>query len=162
MSQTVSGIFNNRSEAQRAVDGLLAAGFGQADISVLMSDSTQGREFNVTPATKAPEGAVAGATAGSVLGGIVATLVAVGTLVIPGVNLVAAGPVVAALAGVGAGGAVGGLVGGAVGAGIPEHEAAMVAEKVASGGILVGVVTLPDRAKLAAEVLRTSGGHHVH
>jgi len=158
MSKVVTGVFENRPAATAAVDALLAAGFGQADISVLMSDSTQGREFNVETHSKAAEGVTAGVTAGGVLGAIAATLVAIGTIVIPGAGLVAAGPILAALAGAGAGGAVGGLLGGLVGMGIPEHEAKLMAERVAQGGILVGVMAHEDRAKLAQETLRGAGG----
>ena len=161
MSKIVSAVFDNRVAASAAAEGLLTAGFGQADISMLMSDSTQGREFNVEVNSKAPEGATAGAAAGGVLGAIAAALVALGILIIPGLNLVAAGPIVAAFAGAGAGGAVGGLLGGLVGMGIPEHEAKMMAERLAQGGILVGVLSHDDRAKMAQEVLRNNGGAHV-
>jgi len=161
MGKIVSAVYDNRATAVAATDALLAAGFGQADISVLMSDSTQGREFNVAVTTKAPEGASLGAAAGGVLGAIVATLVALGDLVIPCISLVAAGPIVAALAGAGAGGTLGGLMGAMVGWGMPEHEARLMAERVAQGGILVGVQTHADRAKAAQEVLRSCGGSHV-
>jgi hypothetical protein len=161
MSKIVSAVFENRVAATHAVDGLLSAGFGQADISVLMSDETQGREFGVEVHSKAPEGVAAGATAGGILGALAATLVALGLVVIPGVGLVAAGHLVAALAGAGAGGAVGGLLGGLVGLGIPEHEAKMMAERIAKGGILVGVLAHPDRVKQADEILRSVGGLHL-
>ena len=158
MSKTVSAVFENRVAADHAVEGLRAAGFGPADISVLMSEDTQGREFGVEVNTKAPEGATAGATAGGVLGALAATLVALGIVVIPGMGLVAAGPIIAAFAGAGAGGALGGLLGGLVGLGIPEHEAKMMAERLARGGILVGVMAHEDRLKVADEVLRSVGG----
>lgn len=161
MSKIISGVFDSRVAATEAVQSLLNAGFGQADISMLMSDSTQGREFRVTESTKAPEGATAGATAGGVLGAIVASLVALGDLVIPGISLVAAGPIVAALAGAGAGGALGGLLGGLVGMGIPEHEARLMAQQVERGGILVGVMAHDDRAKIAEQVLKSLGGVHI-
>lgn len=161
MSKVVSAVYDNRAAAAHAAEALVGAGFGQADISVLMSDSTQGREFNVAVSSKAPEGATLGATAGGVLGAVTATLVALGDLVIPGISLVAAGPIVAALAGLGAGGAVGGLLGALVGLGIPEHEARLMAERLAQGGILVGVLTHDDRARLAQEVLRNTGGAHL-
>lgn len=161
MSKIVSAVFDNRVAAADAADALLTAGFGQADISVLMSDVTQGREFNVEVNSKAPEGATVGATAGGILGAVAAALVAVGILIIPGLNLVAAGPVVAAFAGAGAGGALGGLLGGLVGMGVPEHEAKLMAERLAQGGILVGVIAHDDRANLAKEVLSSSGGAHV-
>ncbi|MBN9418891.1 MAG: hypothetical protein J0I12_25795 [Candidatus Eremiobacteraeota bacterium] len=161
MGKIVSAVYDNRATALAATEGLLAAGFGEGDISVLMSDATQGREFNVNVTTKAPEGASLGAAAGGVLGAIVCTLVALGDLVIPGISLVAAGPIVAALAGAGAGGTLGGLIGAMVGWGIPEHEAKLMAERVAQGGILVGVLTHSDRAKTAREVMRSCGGTHV-
>lgn len=51
-------------------------------------------------------------------------LAGLGMLTVPGIGpLVAAGPIVAALAGIGAGGATGGLIGALVGSGIPEVEA---------------------------------------
>lgn len=161
MSKIVSAVFDNRLAAAAAADALIAAGFGQADISILMSDKTQGREFNVEVNSKAPEGATVGATAGGLLGAVAATLVAVGILIIPGLNLVAAGPVVAAFAGAGAGGALGGLLGGLAGMGMPEHEAKLMAERLAQGGILVGVIAHEDRANLAKEVLSNGGGAHV-
>ena len=161
MSKIVSAVFDDRATAQAGVEGLLAAGFGQADISVLMSDTTQGREFGVKVSNKAPEGATAGATVGGVLGAIAMTLVALGIVVIPGVVLVGTGPILAALAGAGAGGAAGGLIGALVGMGVPEHEAKMMSEHVVRGGILVGVLAHEDRAKIAEEVLSSAGGAYV-
>ena len=67
-------------------------------------------------------------------------LVGIGALAIPGIGpLVAAGPVVAALAGAGAAGATGGLVGGLIGAGIPEVEAKRYAGRIREGGYLISV-----------------------
>jgi hypothetical protein len=73
--------------------------------------------------SKLPEGVAVGATGGGAIGAIAAGLAAVGALAIPGVGILAAGPIVAALAGAAAGGAAGGLIGGLIGLGIPEHEA---------------------------------------
>ncbi|MGB5036908.1 MAG: hypothetical protein WBQ66_09890 [Blastocatellia bacterium] len=161
MAKTVTGVFENRLMAEDAVGRLIDAGFSERDISMLMSDSTHGREFGVQDASKAPEGAVAGAAAGGILGVIAAGLIAVGTIVVPGLGLVAAGPLLAALAGAGAGGAAGGLLGGLVGAGIPEHEAKMYAEDVANGGILVGLYVHDDTAKVAESILKATGAKSV-
>lgn len=161
MSTLITALFKARSAAHEAIDHLLRAGFTQSNISMLMSDSTRGRDFTVTTETKASEGAAAGAAVGGVLGAIVAALVAVGSLAVPGIGIVAAGPIVAAMAGLGAGGAAGGLVGALVGVGIPEHEAKYYSEQVAEGGILVGVYTGDDRSRLAREILAGAGGESV-
>ena len=161
MATIVTGIFKNRRAADDAVEQLYAAGFSERDVSVLMSDATRGREFGVEESSKAPEGAVTGAATGGVLGAVAAGLIAIGVVAIPGLGLVAAGPLLAILAGAGAGGTAGGLIGGLVGAGIPEHEAKLLANDVAEGGILLGVYAHDDNAKHAESVLKGAGAKSV-
>jgi hypothetical protein len=157
VSNLVTGVFNSRASAERAAEELMKAGFSAEDISILMSEGTQGREFVIKQGTKAPEGAAAGATIGGVLGAIAAGLAALGTLAIPGLNVVAAGPIVAALTGLGAGAATGGITGALIGLGIPENEAKFYHEEIQQGGILVGVYAHKDRIKLAREILEAMG-----
>jgi hypothetical protein len=161
MATLVTGIFKTRSGAERAVNDLISNGFSRDDISLLMSDMTRGREFGVEMATKAPEGAAAGATVGGVLGAIAAGLVALGTIVVPGLGLLAAGPVVAVLAGLGAGAAAGGLTGALIGLGIPEHEAKFYNEALERGGILVGVYSHDDKKDAARKILDAAGAEKV-
>src|SRR5204863_9177607 len=61
VSTLVTGIFSSRVIAETAAEELMKSGFSAEDISLLMSESTRGREFAVKSSTKAPEGAVAGA-----------------------------------------------------------------------------------------------------
>src|SRR6185436_16758147 len=108
-------------------------------------------------------GIAAGAGSGAALGGVLGWLVGIGAIAIPGIGpLVAARPVVAALAGAGAAGAAGGLVGGLVGAGIPEVEAKRFAGRIREGGYLISV-HCDDRqwAKRAEEILEATGGKDV-
>ena len=84
MAKLVTGLFKSRSEAERAVEDLISYGFMREDISMLMSDATRGREFRLTEATKAPEGAATGAAVGGVVGAITAGLVALGIVAAPG------------------------------------------------------------------------------
>lgn len=161
MAKFVTGLVNNRSAAELTVEQLVRAGFSRDDVSVLMSSETQGREFGVIDSTKAPEGAAAGAAIGGVLGAIAAGLVAVGVLAVPGLGLVAAGPVLAVLAGAGAGGGAGGLIGGLVGTGVPEHEAKLYTDQLEGGGILIGVFAHDDKAKAAEEILENIGARSV-
>ena len=161
MSTLVTGIFSSRAIAETAAEELMKSGFSAEDISLLMSESTRGREFAVKSSTKAPEGAVAGARIGGVVGAIAGGLAAAGSLTIPGLALVAAGPVVGAITGLGAGAATGGLVGALVGLGIPEHEAKFYDEELRHGGILIGVYAHDDRARLARDILNASGAEKV-
>jgi hypothetical protein len=136
----VFGIYASRAAAGHGVDALMSAGFRQADISVLMADVQSTHEFAHEKNTKAPEGATTGAVAGGAIGGTLGLLAGIGAIVIPGIGpLIAAGPIVALLAGVGAGGAVGTLVGALIGMGIPEYEAKRYEGHVKNGGILISV-----------------------
>jgi hypothetical protein len=90
--------------------------------------------------TKAPEGTAVGVTAGGVIGGTLGLLAGVGLLAIPGLSpFIAAGPIMAGLAGLGVGGAVGGATGALIGMGIPEFEAKRYEGRLQKGGILLSV-----------------------
>jgi hypothetical protein len=136
----VYGIYATPGTAEAAVDHLLSRGFTNSSISVLLPDDESTRAFAHEKATKAPEGTATGAATGGVLGGALGLLAGIGALAIPGVGpLIAAGPIMATLAGVGVGGAVGGLVGALVGMGIPEYEAKRYEGAVKGGGVLLSV-----------------------
>src|SRR4029078_4452454 len=84
-------------------------------------------------------------------------------LAIPGVGpLIAAGPIMATLAGVGVGGAVGGLVGALVGMGLPEYEAKRYEGRVKDGGVLLSVhCATSDDITRAKELLKRTGADHI-
>lgn len=157
------GIFPSHSAAASAVDHLHAAGFSNDDVSVLMADKQGSKEFAAEKNTKAPEGTTAGVLGGGTLGGTLGLLAGLGALAIPGVGpLIAAGPIMGALAGLGIGGAVGGLLGALVGLGIPEYEAKRYEGRVNDGGILVSVhCESSEEVSRAKDVLRQAGGEDV-
>ncbi|MCU1337206.1 MAG: Succinyl-CoA ligase [ADP-forming] beta chain [Bryobacterales bacterium] len=159
----VFGIYRGRAQAEQAIERLTSAGFSTNDISVLMSDEHSTKEFAHEKNTKAPEGAAAGAATGGVIGGALGLLAGIGALSIPGVGpLIAAGPIMAALAGMGAGGAVGGLVGALVGMGIPEYEAKRYEGRIKEGGILVSVhCETSDEVSRAKEILEQTGAQDI-
>src|SRR6201985_336963 len=159
----VFGIYKLPDQAERAVDSLIAAGYDSAAISVLLPDSGSTKEFAHHKDTKAPEGTTAGVTAGGAIGGTLGVLAGIGALAIPGVGpFIAAGPIMAGLAGLGVGGAVGGLVGALVGMGIPEYEAKRYEGQVKDGGTLLSVhcdtSAQIDRAK---DLLKSSGAEDI-
>ncbi len=136
----VYGMCNNLPQLETAVDALRLAGFRRDDISTLFPDKKSSRDFAIESKTKAPEGAATGGASGIVAGGALGWLVGIGALAIPGLGpFVAAGPLVAALAGAGAGGALGGLAGALVGLGMPELEARRYEGLLKRGGILLSV-----------------------
>ncbi|MBC8164542.1 MAG: general stress protein [Bryobacteraceae bacterium] len=134
------GIYKSRAQAERAVDTFTQNGFSNDDISVLLPDSHSSEEFAHEKNTKAPEGTATGVATGGAIGGTLGLLAGIGSLAIPGIGpLIAAGPIMGALAGLGAGGAIGGIVGALIGMGIPEYEAKRYEGRVKDGGILLSV-----------------------
>ena len=163
MAKLVTGIFPTRARAMLALEDLVRHGFSQDDISLLMSETTRGREFAVDEATKAPEGVAAGAAIGGALGALLLGLTSVGLLAAPGVNIFVSGQWLAALAGFGAGALGGGILGGLVGLGIPEHEAEFYREEIAKGGILLGIYCADaERAQEAEALMKANDGEHLH
>jgi hypothetical protein len=160
----VFGIYSTRAATENAADALVTAGYPSSDISVLLPESLGGaREMGTEKATKAPEGTAAGATAGGVIGGTLGVLAGVGLLAIPGLGpFIAAGPIMAGLAGLGVGGAVGGVTGALIGMGIPEFEAKRYEGRLQKGGILLSVhCDTSEEIKRAKDIIERTGGEDV-
>src|SRR6202022_3221915 len=145
------------------VDALRAAGFRNTDISVLFPENVGSKDFAHKKGTKAPEGATTGAGTGALIGGGLGWLAGIGALAIPGLGpFIAAGPIMAALAGAGVGGAVGGVTGALIGMGIPEYEAKRYEGRVTKGGILLSVHSdTSDWTKRAKEILKRTGAQDI-
>jgi hypothetical protein len=159
----VFGIYRDQMNVENAVDALRAEGFRNTDISVLFPENEGTKDFAHEKHTKAPEGATTGATSGAVIGGGLGWLAGIGALAIPGLGpFIAAGPIMAALAGAGAGGVVGGLTGALVGMGIPEYEAKRYEGRVKEGGILLSVHSdNSEWTKKAKQILDRTGAQDV-
>jgi len=162
-SKSVLGIFKTRDVVEKAIVMLTKDGFSAADISVLVPDPGGAQDFVHTKSTKAPEGATAGASTGAAVGGTLGLLAGVGALAIPGAGpFIAAGPLMAALAGAGVGGAIGGIGGALIGFGIPEYEAKRFAGQVNKGGILLSVhAANPEYLRRAKKCLEDSGAEDI-
>jgi hypothetical protein len=141
-------ILRDREAAERAYGSLTARGYGKDDVSLLMSNEARNRHFPKTTSTtelgsKAAEGAGIGAVAGGGLGALLLGLAAAG-FAIPGLPILAMGPLAAALTGAGSGGAVGAIIGALVGSGIPEERAKLYEQGIKEGGIVMGVTPRSD------------------
>ena len=111
-NKAVFGIAKSEAQAITIADNLKAAGFTKNDVSVLFPDKKGTKDFAHEQHTKAPEGAATGAGTGAILGGALGWMVGIGALAIPGLSVfIAAGPIMAALAGAAGGAAAGGLTG---------------------------------------------------
>jgi hypothetical protein len=159
----VFGIYDSRIQAEGSVDRLMAAGFSNDDISVLLPDTQSSKDFAHEKNTKAPEGTTAGVAAGGAIGGTLGLLAGIGALAIPGLGpFIAAGPIMAGLAGLGVGGAVGGLIGALVGMGIPEYEAKRYEGRVKEGGVLLSVhCDTSEEITRAKDLLRHTGAQDI-
>ena len=162
-NRAVFGIYPNRSSVEEAVEHFRAAGFRSTDISVLFSENEGTKDLAHEKSTKAPEGATTGGVAGGIAGGVLGWLTGLGLIAIPGLGpLLAAGPIVAALAGVGAVGALGGIIGALAGWGVPEYEAKRYEGRIREGGILLSVhCDSSDWVKRAEEIMQRTGAQDV-
>jgi len=142
--QFETSLYSDYAPAERAVERLRALGYGPDDISVVTNEKTRDHALSALKTAKGSEGVATGATVGGVLGAILAGLTATGSIAaIAGTGGLAAplvaGPLAAALAGLGAGGVAGGLIGGLTGVGIGQKRAAEYEKGLAEGGILVAI-----------------------
>jgi hypothetical protein len=137
--KTVTGLFDDYTDASSAVSALEAAGVSSNDISIVSNNAD---ERHSAKQSGAATGAESGAGLGAVVGGAGGLLTGLGIMAIPGVGpVVAAGwlaaTAVGAVAGAVAGGAAGGLIGALTDSGVSEDDANLYAEGVRRGGSLV-------------------------
>jgi hypothetical protein len=154
-NKVVLGILKLKADVERAVELLKIQGFRNQDISVLLPQDQNSKDFTYEKSTKASEGTTVGATSGAVLGGGLGWLVGAGAIALPGIGpFIAAGPIMALLAGLGIGGTVGGVTGALIGMEVPEYEAKRYEDYLKKGGILLSVhVDNEEWSKKAKDLL---------
>jgi hypothetical protein len=156
MTVTISRLYNSYVEARQAINELEAAGVSHDDISVLASNAdnwysedgtTRGKngdrgdtivDRDLDGRDDRAESAGAGAGLGATAGGVAGLLAGLGLIAIPGVGpVVAAGWLVATLAGAATGAATGGILGALSQAGLSREDAEVYAEGLRRGGTVV-------------------------
>ena len=163
IKKSVWGIYPTRLALEGAIAGLRENGFLSSDISVLLPENLGPKDLVTEKSTKAPEGATTGAGSGVLIGGALGWLVGIGAFALPGLGpFIAAGPLMASLAGLGVGGVIGGITGALIGAGIPEYEAKRYEGRLMKGGILVSVhCDKPEEIEHAREIMERTGGDDI-
>ncbi|MGO4197456.1 general stress protein [Rhizobium sp. YAF28] len=154
--KTITGLFDDYTDASSAVSALEATGVPSNDISIVSNNADDRHSTN-----GAATGAESGAGLGAVVGGAGGLLTGLGIMAIPGVGpVVAAGwlaaTAVGAVAGAVAGGAAGGLIGALTGSGVSEDDANFYAEGVRRGGTLVTARVDDALAPEASAILKRS------
>ncbi len=155
MIKTVIGSFDSFESASRASADLVAAGFLQSDINLVSNNVARNIDQPDADADTDSSTTTTGAVAGGAIGGAAGLAVSLMGLAIPGIGpILAAGPIVAALAGAGAGAVTGGLLGSLTDMGVPESEAHSYAEAIRRGGSLVTVKVDSTRVEEAERLMR--------
>jgi hypothetical protein len=160
---SVLGIYPDRTTVSDAVNVLHKEGYRAADISVLASDNAGSKDFAHEKHSRAPEGAAMGAAVGGVIGAALACIASLQTPPITGLGaLVAAGPVLAALAGAGGGGALGWIAGWLAGSRVTAYVAKRYAGRIRNGGILLSVhCDTPEWCERAKKYLKDTGARSI-
>ena len=156
MTTTITGVYANKEAAEAVVDRLVAAGFPSNAISIVLRDTPQHERIVRAETEDAPRGILSGAIAGGAFAAIL-----VGALSLPGIGLVAAGPLMGALLAGGAGAAAGGVLGGFVGHGLSVQVAQEYETALAQGHVVLGVHTVHAKAAKVRALLRDTGADHV-
>jgi hypothetical protein len=170
MTATIARLYNSYTDAREAVRNLEAAGVPHNDINIIASnaDDWYSSDQKGTKSTypdrdldgkdDRAEAAGTGAGVGAAVGGTAGLLAGLGLMAIPGVGpVVAAGWLVATLAGAAAGGVAGSVVGALTQAGVSKEDADIYAEGLRRGGAVVSArVADADASRLLAIMDRSS------
>lgn len=157
------GLYSDPIGVAEAVDALKGAGFRSTDISVLLPENSGSKDLGHETRTKSPEGAIIGGVILAIIGGVLAWLGAIGAIALPHMtSLVAAGPIIAALSGVGAGAIVGCIIGALAGLAGSEYVARRYEGRVRKSGILLSVhCDNAEWVKKAKHLLRNTGASRI-
>ena len=145
----VTGLFYDRDSAERAFRSIVDRGYDKDEVNLAMADETRKVLFpdDGLVTDLGEKAAKEGVDLGNPKGGTLATLTtavsAIGAagalLLLPGIGVVFAGPVAAAIAGAAAAGVAGGLIGALQHWGIPSSRINEYHAGIENGGILMGV-----------------------
>jgi hypothetical protein len=137
---TAVGVFDDRDQAQRAINELRRMGFREDEIGVAArnDDTVSGGTALDDRATNTAIGACAGAATGASIGAVWGMGIIAGLL--PGIGpVIAGGALAAVLASAATGAAAAGLAGALLGFGLSEDEATHYETEFKAGRIIVTV-----------------------
>src|SRR4029079_5036241 len=146
---TIIGVFDNPTDARRAMEALRASPLPLDDVSIISRTAAGDAATRDSEDVSAGEGAAVGAVWGGLVG--------LAALLIPGVGpFIAGGALFAALTGAVTGAVVVGISPALIASsGIPEHEARGYEEEIRNGKTLIAVKANDEDADEVRRVLDT-------
>lgn len=136
----VSGLFREKRDARSALAALEKNGFRDEEVSVALTGDAKAKQgFGIRETANAPAFAAWGGLAAGAGGAVMFGWIAVMAPVTEGLGIAAAGPVLATLAGFGAGALAGGLLGALIGMGVPRDEIDITDNQEKLGHMLLAV-----------------------
>jgi gas vesicle protein len=168
MSKAVTAVFSDSNSAENAARQIKEEGLRTEDISVVAKHGNNGDgnydargdglKDNGAKDNGVRDNISDGVLTGGVIGSLAGLLIGAGTLMVPGLGIVAAaGPVTGFLAG----GAVGGVAGGLIDLGIPEEKSKKYESDIKSGKILFAMNAEEKNIDRVSDILRRNGAEKV-
>lgn len=151
--KVVTAAYHDEKSASKAIHELTDAGVPIDEISVVVSGEEGEHEVRLREKSTVVRGALTGGAIGAALGGVGAALAATGVIAGPGILLYGAGPVLATLRGVVAGGGFGYGLGVLESLEFWKDEADLHGEDLEKGAALIAVHSgdLHDTARAVFE-----------
>jgi hypothetical protein len=161
MKRAVLATVKTRDDAEAVVDALRRNGVDPQDISVLFAGRKDTNVFARATHTNAPNRHGGGVAAAGMIAGTLGLATAIALAPIPGVQILAIGPILGSLAGFAVAG-LGGLTGAVRGFGVDEDEARSYVDKLRGGHVVIGVHSddIDARAR-AAQIFRDAGADDI-
>lgn len=168
MAKTIVAVFNNQDNAQRAAEQIKEQGLRTDDISIVAKQAEEGNGGNMRMQWGAGgensmemknDNISNGLITGGILGGAAGLLIGAGSMVVPGLGIVAAaGPITGLLSGA----VTGGIVGSLIDLGIPEDRSEKYEKDVKEGKILFSMKADEDKIDEISSILRNNMAESVN
>ena len=174
MSKTIAAIFDDHTNAEGAARQIKDRGLKTSDISIVTKQKDEGNEDNsftmglgnlmggmgandpagMDEGENVNDNISGGVMTGGILGGLAGLLIGAGSMVIPGLGIIAAaGPITGLLSGA----VTGGIVGGLVDLGIPEDKGREYESDIKAGKTLFSMKADEEKMDEIASILRDNG-----
>lgn len=168
MAKTIVAVFSSQDNAQRAAEQIKDQGLRTDDISIVAKQSDGESNGNIKMQQDTGIGNSMevkndnisdGVVTGGILGGAAGLLIGAGSMVIPGLGIIAAaGPITGLLSGA----VTGGIVGSLIDLGIPEKRSEKYEADIKEGKILFSMKSDEDKIDEISTILRNNMAESVN